>query len=111
MTKFNDIFQDEGGNNYVGKEEKAVLVKGNVPFPVTRVTRVEAGRFGPKYNVHTVLDGEERVISFGAGSVESRDRMLDALQGYLLSDDAEPTELYMELDKQSVLLRIVGDDE
>jgi hypothetical protein len=110
MTKFNDIFQDDSGSNYVGKEEKAVLVSGNVPFPVTKVTKGES-RFGPKYNVHTLLDGEERVISFGAGSVESRDRMLDALQDYLLSDDAEPTEVYMEQVKQSILLRVVSDDE
>lgn len=107
---FFDNYQDEGGLNYVDQEEKQALIKNDTPLTVLRVFTGE-GQYGAKYNMVVELDGEERCISFGAGKVESRDRMFDAMIEYLdvEEDDKDPewTNPVVKLVKvkQSILVR------
>ena len=101
---FFDTYEDGSGLNYVKKEEKAVLISNKVAFPVLRVTKGST-QFGERFVIHTEIDGEERALSFGTGSVESRDRLLDAMMDYLATEeDAETPVLVMKQVKQSVIL-------
>lgn len=104
---FFDSYKEEGGLSYVGAEEKAVLIKNETPLEVQRVFFSEAGQFGPKFTMVVLLEGEERAISFGAGKVESRDRMLLAMSEYLDTEDEETEKPVVKLVKvkQSVLIR------
>lgn len=79
---FWDAYKEENTLNYVSKEEKEVLIKEGITFTVRNVFTNE-GQFGPKYNLIIELDGEDRALSFVAGRVESRDRLLDAMMEYL----------------------------
>lgn len=100
---FFDEFQDTGGASYVGKDEKAELIKDGTPLAVKRVYKGPS-RFGERYVLITELDGEDRALPFGAGSVESRDFMLDALIEYLEREDAEPVEVKLVQKDRSVLV-------
>lgn len=104
MPGFFDTFQDAGGASYIGKEEKATLIADSTPFPVKRVFYQATGKFGARYVLITELDGEERALSFGAESVESRDRMLAALIEYLSDEDAETPSVIMKRVNQSIIL-------
>lgn len=87
---FFDGYKEEGGLNYIGSEEKAVIIKEGLPLTFLRAWTGE-GQFGPKYTVVVEYDGEERAVSFPAGKVESRDRMLDAMIEYVdVDEDAKP---------------------
>lgn len=105
---FFDDYQDTGGWNFVSKEEKEVLIKEGVAFVPESVVFNENGKFGAKYTVLTRLPDdpdEVRAISFTAGTVQSRDRLLDALTTYLEQEDAEAPRLKLERNKQSILIR------
>lgn len=104
---FFDGYEDTGGISYVSGEEKAVLIKNEVPLEVIRIFESDHAEYGPKYNIVITLDGEERVISFKKGSVFSRDRMLAAMREYLeAKDEGEPNpEVVIYKVKQSQLLR------
>jgi len=87
--KFFDNFQESaGGGSFIGKEEKATLIKDATPLTVQAVRKGES-KFGLRYVVDVDLDGEIRSLSFTADSVESRDRMLDAMTQYLEDPEAE----------------------
>ena len=101
---FFDSYKDEGGLSYVGAEERIVFNKNKTPFPILRVWHGE-GQYGPKYTLVIELDGEERALSFGAGKVESRDRMLDAMIEYLdTEDEVEFPKVVLTKVKQSWIL-------
>lgn len=108
---FFDNFQDAGGGNYVAADEKDVLIENGIPFKVTGVVFEEEGKFGDRYVIRIDLpnpengEEEERLMSFGAGSVESRDRMLRAMMAYLEDADAEPPEVKLEKIGRAVLIR------
>lgn len=107
---FFDGYKDEGGLSYIGAEEKAVLIETAAPLEVQRVFSGE-GQFGPKYTMVVVWDGDERAISFGAGKVESRDKMFDAMIDYLDSEEeVELPVVKLVKVKQSVLVRPAGDE-
>jgi hypothetical protein len=83
---FWDTFEDESGYNWVGKAEKAALIDTGTPIAIKRVFK-RTSKFGPGYVVVVDLNDEERALSFGAESVESRDRLLDAMTEYLATSD------------------------
>lgn len=108
--KFSDVYQDQGGLNFIEEDEKNALAEAKVVFPVLRVYRSE-GQWGPKYNIVTILpdEDEEKVLSFGAGSVDSRDRQLDRLIDFMEEEeDAEPTEFVLTKVKRSWILVDAG---
>lgn len=93
---FWDQYQDLGGGGWISAEEKQVLAENGIPLTVTGVVDDDENKYGARYVVKlTAPDpetGEEEAkqIGFQKGTVESRDRMLKQLQGYLQSDDSEP---------------------
>lgn len=102
---FFDQYKDEGGLAYIGAEEKAALSKAQTVLPIVRAWHGE-GQFGPKYVAIVEVDGEERAMSFGAGTVESRDRMFDALIEYFDSEeDVAPVNVVLTKVKQSWILK------
>ncbi len=104
--KFSEVYQDTGGLRFVVEAEKEALIETGAEFPVLRVYRGE-GQWGPKYNLVTVLPGEdeEKVMSFSAGSVDSRDRMLDRLIDFLEEEeDVEQVFFKLTRVKRSLIL-------
>ena len=102
---FFDEFEDGSGLSFVGKEEKEVLIAEKATLAVVSVSRGET-KFGERFVVKALIDGEERALSFGTGSVESRDRLLDALMSYLKREDAEtPVLVHLERAGRSILIR------
>lgn len=102
---FFDEFDDTSGASFIKKEEKAVLLANATPLPVVSVKYQATSKYGPRYLLAVELEGEERTLSFNAESVESRDRMLDALKDYMSREDAEPVTVYIEQVGQSILVR------
>lgn len=109
MTKFFDNYVDEGGASFIGKDEKAVLVKNKTVLPIVRAYAfTDTGNYpGPAQAVVVDLDGEERRMSFKTGTVETRDRMIEAMIAYFdeNGDDAEPVEVVLERAGNAFLLR------
>ena len=93
---FFDGYKDIGGGDYVGKDEKDVLIDNGIPFQITDVVYQEESKFGERFVCRVLMpdpesgEEEERLMSFGAGTVESRDRLLNALTEWLSEADNEP---------------------
>lgn len=108
---FFDTFQDIGGGSWVSSAEKAVLIEQGIPLTITAVIEDEKNKYGPRYVAKALVpnpetgDEEERQIGFPIGTVESRDRMLDAMQEYLQGADAEPVTVKLEKVGNSILVR------
>lgn len=112
---FFDEYTDTGKWNFVGKEEKEVLIKERVAFVPEKIVEVESKdpKFSDQYVIFTRLPGDEdevRALGFGKGTVESRDRLLSALAGYLerIEDGTETDpapSLYIERIGQSLVLK------
>lgn len=102
---FFDNYQDTGGLDWIKSDEKAVLIADAVPLTVVTVGFTEASQFGPQYFVVVDLEGESRALSFSAGTVQSRDAMLDAMRNYLDNDGAEPITIVLEKVGRSVVIK------
>jgi hypothetical protein len=102
-VSFFDEFKDIGGGEYVGADEKQVLIDHGISFQMTDVVYQEESKFGERFVTRVALpdpetgETEERLLSFGVGTVESRDRMLRALAEWLDEADNEPP--YVKLSK------------
>jgi hypothetical protein len=98
VSSFFDEYKDIGGGEYVGKDEKDVLIDNGIPFQVTDVVYQEESKYGERFVTRVLLpdteSGEyddERLMSFSAGGmVESRDRLLRAMAEWLDEADNEP---------------------
>ena len=109
---FWDEYREVGGN-FIKAEEKAVLMEEGVPLKVVSVIDDEGNRFGPRYVVKVIVpdaetgdpEGEERAIGFPKGTVDSRDRMLSQLEGYLGREDADEVIVKLEKVGRSILIR------
>lgn len=100
---FWDNYESDSGLSYIGAEEKAAIIKNGQALTVVRVFH-GTGQWGPKYTAVFDIDGEERALSFTAGSVESRDRLFDALIEYLEGDEEEPVQVKLVKNGRSVLV-------
>lgn len=101
---FFDEYKDVSGGSWVGKEEKAELIEAGSVISVTSVIFDPTNKYGERYVVKFQLDGEDRSIGFGAGTVESRDRMLSALSAYLDNNEGETVDLILTQKGRSVIL-------
>lgn len=93
---FWDEYQDIGGGSWISAEEKAVMAENGIPFTVSAVVDDDENKYGERFVVKGLVpdpetgEDAERQVGFPKGTVESRDRMLRQLQGYLQGEGAEP---------------------
>lgn len=94
---FFDNYKDAGSGEWVSSDEKDVLIENAIPVQIVDVMYEEEGKYGERYVLKLLLPDEEsgayedeRRMGFGAGPVESRDRMLQAMMEYLDDASAEP---------------------
>lgn len=112
---FFDEYKDIGGGEYVSADEKQVLIDNGIPFQMTDVVYQEESKFGERFVARVLLpdpdtgEEEERLISFGVGTVESRDRLLRALAEWLDAADNAPP--FVKLEKVGRAVIIVKADE
>lgn len=86
MAGFFETYVDDspGGNgSWVSGDEKEALVKSGDSFTITAVTVDPGDKYGERFVLDIVLNGEERRIGFQTGTVDSRDRMLAAMAEYI----------------------------
>lgn len=102
---FFDTFTDTSAGNWVKADEKAELMERGATFVIDGVTRDEHSQFGERYVAKVTLDGEERAMSFPVGTVESRDRMLDALEKWLEDESNERPVCKLEKVGRSIIIR------
>ncbi len=108
---FFDTFQDIGGGDWVSSDEKDIIIAEGIPFEITSVVDDDGNKYGPRFVLGLLLpnpetgDVEERKIGFAKASVESRDRMLIAMQAYFGSDESSPVEVKLEKVGNAVLIR------
>lgn len=103
---------EEISGNFIGAEEKAVLMDNGIPMKVLEVKEDEANQYGPRYVITVMVpnptsgEEEERLISFPIGSgVESRERMLAQMKEYMEREDAEPISIKLEKVGRAILIR------
>lgn len=107
---FFDNYKEIGGN-WISSDEKQALIDGGIPFEITAIQHDDANKYGPRFVASVVApnpetgDEEERTIGFPKGTVESRDRMLLAMEEYLAGDGDEPVIVKLEKVGQSILIR------
>jgi hypothetical protein len=107
---FYDEYKEIGGN-WINSDEKNVMIEEGIPFEITAIQHDEANKYGPRFVATVVVpnpetgDEETRSLGFPKGTVESRDRMIVAMEEYLGSDKPEP--LIVKLDRvgNSILIR------
>lgn len=104
-ASFFDTFTDTSAGNWVKADEKNELMENGQTFVITSVSRDEHSQFGERYVAHVILSDEERAMSFPVGTVESRDRMLEALEKWL--DDPANEKPVCKLEKvgRSIIIR------
>lgn len=109
---FFDTYVEVSGGSWINSDEKQDMIEKGIPFEITSVQDDDANKYGPRFiavveapNVQTG-DVETRNIGFPKGTVESRDRMLLALQKYLAENEGE-TSGPVKLEKvgNSILVR------
>lgn len=108
---FFDEYKDIGGGEYVGADEKNALIDNGIPIQITDVVYQEESKYGERYVCRVMLPDEEsgehtdeRLMSFSAGTVESRDRMLEAMMKWLEDGDNEPPWVKLEKVGRAVII-------
>lgn len=106
---FFDEFEEIGGD-FVKGAEKEVLAANGIPFQVVAVLDDDESQYGARYVLRANVpdpesgDERERSMAFAKASVDSRDRMLAAMQKYL-DEGGEPVTVKLEKAGRSWLLR------
>jgi hypothetical protein len=108
---FFDTYKDIGGGEYVSADEKGVLIENGIPFQMTDVVYQDESKYGERFVTRVLLpdpdtgETEERLMSFSAGTVESRDRLLRAMGEWLDDADNEPPYVKLEKVGRSVIIK------
>ena len=81
MGFFDEYVDDSPGSVYVSGDEKETLIAEGTAFTITAITFDPEGGYddNDRYVLDIELNGAERKLSFQAGSVDSRDRMLASM--------------------------------
>lgn len=83
MSNFFDTFDDSTPEGtYMRLKEKEELIANKTAFPVLALD-IRDSEWGERYVVTTRIDDEERLIAFPLGTVQSRDRLFDAMSKWL----------------------------
>jgi hypothetical protein len=105
---FFDTYDDSYSGAFIKGNEKAELIDDRTTLKIVGVRLVPNGAYNKEddqYVLSVELDDEPRSLGFTRGTVESRDRMLDAMIEHFKQEDAEPVYVFLEKVKQSVLIR------
>lgn len=108
---FWDEYTEVAGGAFVSAEEKATLASNGVVFEITGVSEEKGGKYGDRFLTKIMLpnpltgEDEERILGFGKGTVTTRDAMLEALTGYLGSNNPVPVMVKLEKAGQAYLIR------
>jgi hypothetical protein len=107
MPKFFDQYTTvPSGLSYVGKDEKAVLIREGAPLTIHSISK-QPDQFNPgkdRYVLTVELDGEQRGMAFGAGTVFSRDALLESMAEYLTGETAEPVTVKLVQAGRAILI-------
>lgn len=113
---FWDSYKEIGGN-YIGAEEKQVIMDEGIPLVVQEVILDEENQYGPRFVAKVLVanpetgEEEERNLSFPRGTVESRDRLLTQLTAYLEGEEGATVTIKLEKVGRSILIRNANPDE
>lgn len=121
MASFGSQFQDIGGGDWVSSDEKAALVESGQPFTINEVLDDDGNKYGARFVLKITLtnpesgEDEERNLGFTKVSVESRDRMLIAMQKGTgdypgLQNGGDPVLVKLDKVGNSYLIRVVEDE-
>lgn len=106
---FFDEYKDSSSSTFVKADEKAQLIEDGTPFPIIAIAKEDHSEFGERFNATVLLPGDEgdveKTISFPTGSVESRDRMLEAMEKFLDDPTNTPPVVVLYKKGRSILLR------
>lgn len=104
---FFDTYEDTSSGNWIAKDEKQELIENGTPLTVSAVGVEDSPQYGERYVLTVTIgdDTEERRLSFPRGSVESRDRMLDAMEKWLDDDGSEQPVVVIEKVGRSNIVR------
>lgn len=107
---FWDEYKEVGGN-FIGADEKQVLIENGIPLTILAVIEDQANKYGPRFVAKVLCPNpetgqeEERSISFPIGTVDSRDRMLAQMGAYLDANSDETVTVKLEKGGRAILLR------
>jgi hypothetical protein len=95
-----------GGGQYVSGPEKEALLDSGESFTIVGVKFDEKGGFdnADRFLLDIILAGTERKLSFQAGSVDSRDRMLAAMAEYLDANAGATVNARLEASGRATLI-------
>jgi hypothetical protein len=68
---------------FLSEADTERLIDEETPLEITEVEHDPAGKFGPRYLVRLLVDGQPVVKSFQTGSVEGRDDLLADMKTHL----------------------------
>jgi hypothetical protein len=97
MSDVADLFvQGGGGGAFISSDERKDLEKSGVAFDITGVDFEKGGKYGDRYILTVVLDGEERQLGapFQSG-MDSRDETIQNVEKYL-ADGGAPVKARVE---------------
>lgn len=113
MPGFFDEFKVEGGTgggDFIKADETEALIADETPFTVLEVVK-EPNPFkkvasdpDERYRVTVELNGEERVKTFPAESVASRDRLLDGMAEYIAAGNKVEDPVRFEQAGRAILI-------
>jgi hypothetical protein len=114
MSGFFDTYEDATQAAFIGEDEKNELIAAVTPLPVVGVSEGTT-KFGPRFFLKVLLDGEERTLAFAKanedGGVPSRDDLLTQLAAFLETPGAEHPTVCLEKRGRAILIRSYPLDE
>lgn len=109
VSDFFDTYVDDtpkGSDEYVSGTEKDALLASGESFTITGVKFDPKGGYenADRYVLNVILEGVERKLSFQAGSVDSRDRMLASMAEFLSAEAGRTVNARLEASGRATLI-------
>lgn len=108
---FFDTFQDTSTSGFLKADDKQFLMDNGIEFPISQVTKYDHPEYGEQFQCTVTVptkeggEAETRTLAFPIGTVESRDRMLEAMAKWLDDPTNEPPVVKLEKVGRSLILR------
>lgn len=111
MSGFWDTFTDTSAGGFLKAADKEFLIENGIIFPISKVEVSDHPEYGERYLCAVEVpnaesgDTEARTLAFPVGTVESRDRMLDAMSKWLDDPDNENPRVKLTKVGRSLILQ------